>query len=203
MLTPTALHFIMPACPDPQSWSEHLRTAAAEWNIDSELRWAYWLANIAEETGELRHLSENLGYRAEALMAAWPKRFPDMATALRYDRQPEPIANRAYALRLGNGDEASGDGWRYRGRGCLMVTGRTNYLNAGDALGLDLLEDPDLLAQPAAAARSAGWYWGANALHRYCDQADFKALVRAINGGTTGLDRRLAYLGRALHALEA
>ena len=203
MLTAAALRFILPHCPDPAPWAETLSIAADEWGIDTQMRWAYWLANIAVETGELRHLEENLAYRAETLMRLWPRRWPTMDAALPYDRDPQRIANRAYALRLGNGDEASGDGWRYRGRGALMVTGRTNYLNCGVALGLDLLENPDALAAPLAAARSAGWFFGAHALHRYCDQADFHGLVRAINGSETGLDQRLAYLGLALHALEA
>lgn len=202
MLTAAALRHLMPRCPDPAAWAATLHAAATEWTIATPGRLAAWLANIAAETGELRHLEENLAYRAERLMAVWPRRFPTMDEALPFDRQAERIANRVYAARMGNGDESSGDGWRYRGRGCLMLTGRAAYAAAGAALGLPLKDNPDLLLQPVPAARAAGWYWWQRGLRQFIDHDDFDGLCRAINGGGHGLDARRAYYRTALETLD-
>lgn len=202
MITAGLLKYACPSCPAPAEWAEALHAAATAWNIDTPVRLAYWLANVAHETAGLTRLEENLNYSKVGLMTTWPRRFPDPPTAELYARQPERIANRAYALRLGNGDEASGDGWKYRGRGALQVTGRINYRNAGQALGLDLEEAPDLLARLDHGCQAAGWFWGANALHRYADQEDFEGLVRAINGALNGFTERRQHLARIAHALD-
>jgi putative chitinase len=203
MITAALIHYLCPACRAPAEWAEALAAAATAWNIDTPLRLAYWLANIAHETAGCTRLEENLNYGAVGLMATWPRRFPDPEVAERYARQPERIANRAYALRLGNGDEASGDGWKYRGRGALQVTGRHNYRLAGAALGIDFEDAPDLLARIDHGCMAAGWFWGANALHRFADAEDFEGCLRAINGGVNGRPERLTHLARALHALDA
>lgn len=200
MLTPAILTRIAPACRDPKGWAPILDDAAWEWSIRSPARLAYWVAQLAHESQQFNRLVENLNYSADGLLRMWPRRFADVADE--YAHQPVKIANRAYAGRMGNRDEASGDGWRYRGRGLVMITFHQNYLNCGDALGVDLLAAPEQLEAPVMAARSAGWYWGANALHRYADQGDFKGLTRAINGAETGMADREQFLARAIEALD-
>ncbi len=141
-------------------------------------------------------------------MSTWPKRFPTLADAQTYARQPEKIANRAYAGRLGNGDEQSGDGWQYRGRGIIQITGRGNYQEVGAALGLPLEAQPELLEQPDNAALSAGWFWKSHLLNPLADHqtddiddADFVTITTKINGGTVGLADRRAYWVHARAAL--
>ena len=135
-----------------------LNRAMARWKIDSRVRQAAFLAQVGHESGQLRNLVENLNYSADALTRVWPLRF-SAQTASAYARQPEKIANKVYGGRMGNGPDASGDGWRYRGRGLLQITGRSNYREAGQGLGLPLEDDPGLLEQAEHAAQSAGWWW--------------------------------------------
>ncbi|MFI0609836.1 MAG: glycoside hydrolase family 19 protein [Anaerolineae bacterium] len=201
-LTAGMLRMIATACRAPAEWAEALHKAATAWGIDTPTRLAYWLANVAHETAAFNRLEENLNYSVIGLMSTWPRRFPDVETAERYARRPERIANRAYALRLGNGDEESGDGWRYRGRGALQITGRHSYRLAGQSLGLDLEESPDLLARLDHGTQAAGWYWAANGLNRFADREEFLGLCRAINGGDNGRVERQIYLERALRAVE-
>ncbi|TAN57611.1 MAG: glycoside hydrolase family 19 protein [Magnetospirillum sp.] len=178
-----------------------LAEACAEWGIDTPLRLAAFLAQIAHESGQFRSLAENLNYSAEALLRVFPRHF-DAGRAAAYARQPERIAARVYANRMGNGDEASGDGWRYCGRGLIQVTGKTNYAACGAALGLDLIAQPELLEHPGPAARSAGWFWHRNALNRPADARDIETITRRTNGGLTGLEDRKAHYARACAALE-
>lgn len=178
-----------------------LAEACAEWGIDTPLRLAAFLAQIAHESGQLRHLAENLNYSAEALLRVFPRHF-DAGQAAAYARQPQRISSRVYANRMGNGDEVSGDGWRYRGRGLIQVTGKTNYAACGTALGLDLIAQPDLLEQPGPAARSAGWFWHRNGLNRPADARDIATITRRINGGLTGLEDRKAHYAHACAAME-
>lgn len=202
MLTAATLKAIVPTCRAPEEWAAALAGAAAQWNIDTPARMAFWLANVAHETAGCTRLEENLNYSTVGLMATWPRRFPAPETATLYARQPEKIANRAYALRMGNGTEDSGDGWRYRGRGALQITGRYNYRICGLDLGVELEESPDLLARLDLGCMAAGWFWGHNALHRFADRDDFSGCIRAINGGDAGRMERVGYLARAQHHLE-
>jgi putative chitinase len=180
-----------------------LNSAFESWGIDTPDRVAAFLAQAAHESDELQALEENLNYSAEGLLRTWPRRFsPDDAAF--YQRQPERIANRAYAHRLGNGDEASGDGWRFRGRGIFQLTGRANYRAASVGVCGDadtLLFNPELVATPPYACETAGWYWHTRGLNRFADRADFEGLTRAINGGTNGLVDRVAHWHRAIEAL--
>lgn len=162
-----------------------LNRAMLRWKIDSRVRIAAFLAQIGHESGQLRALSENLNYSAEALMRTWPSRF-DAQTAQAYARQPERIANRAYGGRMGNGPESSGDGWRYRGRGLIQITGRANYRAAGQALGLPLEEHPELLEQPEHAAQSAAWWWAQHGLNDLADAGRFRDIGSIINTGQPG-----------------
>jgi putative chitinase len=129
-------------------------------------------------------------------MATWPSRFPADLAAARA-RQPEKIANIAYASRMGNGNAASSDGWTYRGRGLIQITGRANYQECGDDLGIDLIGNPDLLIQPQYAALSAAWFWELNGLNELADRDQFNSITRRINGGLNGLQDRLLLWARA------
>ncbi|EME70985.1 glycoside hydrolase family 19 [Paramagnetospirillum caucaseum] len=203
MLTADILRAALPAArpTDIARFATPLAEACAEWVIDTPLRQAAFLAQIAHESGQFRALAENLNYSAEALLRVFPRHF-DAGQAATYARQPQRIGSRVYANRMGNGDEASGDGWRYRGRGLIQVTGKANYAACGTALGLDLIAQPDLLEQPAPAARSAVWFWHRNGLNRPADARDIETITRRINGGLTGLDDRKAHYAHACAALE-
>jgi putative chitinase len=203
MLTADILRAALPAArpTDIARFATPLAEACAEWGIDTPLRLAAFLAQIAHESGQLRLLVENLNYSAEALLRVFPRHF-DAAQAAAYARQQERIAARVYANRMGNGAEASGDGWRYRGRGLIQVTGHDNYAACGTALGLDLIAQPELLERPGPAARSAGWFWHRHDLSRLADARDIATITRRINGGLTGLDDRKACYAHTCAALE-
>ncbi|TAN58604.1 MAG: glycoside hydrolase family 19 protein [Magnetospirillum sp.] len=203
MLTADILRAALPAArpTDITRFAPPLTEACAEWGIDTPLRLAAFLAQIAHESGQLRALVENLNYSAEALLRVFPHHF-DAVQAGAYARHPDRIASRGYANRMGNGDEASDDGWRYRGRGLIQVTGKTNYAACGTALGLNLIAQPELLEQPGPAARSAAWFWHRNGLNRPADARDIETITRRINGGLTGLEDRKAHYARACAALE-
>lgn len=216
-ITATQLAAIMPRNPEPAAWTPILNAAMAEFEIAANAaRIAAFLAQIAHESGELRSLRESLRYStAKGICATWPKRFPTEASAAPYvsqrgvdDGRDQALANRVYAGRMGNGDVASGDGWRYRGRGLLQVTGRENYRTTGRQLGLPLEAQPERLEERTPAARSAGLFWqnhGLNALaddfSNDDDDADFVAITIAINGGRNGLAERREYWARAEKAL--
>lgn len=210
-ITQTQLGRIMPRNPDIPTWTSVLNSAMAEFQIASRAdRIAAFLAQIAHESGEMRRMVENLNYStAKRICAVWPKRFPTEADAAPYVGQPEKLANRVYAGRMGNGDASSGDGWRFRGRGLLQVTGRGNYKAVGAALGLPLSGNPDLLLQAGPAARSAANYWKSHGLNELADDrsdddddADFVTITVKINGGKNGLSERRAYWASARAALN-
>lgn len=162
-----------------------LNRAALRWKIDSRVRTAAFLAQVGHESGQLRNLVENLNYSAEALARTWPTRFTPQAAGA-YARQPEKIANRVYAGRMGNGPESSGDGWRYRGRGLIQLTGRDNYRAAGAALGLPLEDQPKLLEQADHAAQSAAWWWAKHGLNELADAGRIQDIGSIINTGRPG-----------------
>jgi len=162
-----------------------LNRAMLRWKIDSRLRAAAFLAQIGHESGQLRVLVENLNYSADALVRTWPSRFTAQ-TAPAYARQPEKIANRVYGGRMGNGLESSGDGWRYRGRGLIQLTGRDNYRAAGAALGLPLEDQPELLEQADHAAQSAAWWWAKHGLNELADAGRIQDIGSIINTGKPG-----------------
>lgn len=158
-------------------------------------------ATIMVETGpELKAkflpVVENLNYGAEGLRKTWPKRFPSPTVALEYARKPEAIANYVYASRNGNGDEASGDGWRYRGRGLIQLTGRRNYRNAGLALGHDYEAEPDLVLDLTHAAPIFAWYWAEHGLPQVCETAQWDTARQIVNGGEIGLEAFKACIRR-------
>lgn len=163
-------------------------------------RVAAFLAQIAHESSELTQVTENLNYSVQGLRAVFKRHFA-LQELEKFAHHPIDIANRVYAFRNGNGSEATGDGWRYRGRGLLQVTGRANYAHCGEALGLDLIEYPDLLIEPAYAARAAGWFWSSRNINACADKEDIVGVTRIVNGGVNGLDHRKAWYARAKEVL--
>ena len=185
-------------------WLPHISHAANRYQIDATpRRLSAWLATIAHESARLTRTVENLNYSATGLAQTWPARYADMtgqpnATAQRIARRQEDIANLTYAGRLGNGSAGSGDGWRYRGRGLIQITGRSNYAASGISLGLDLIDHPELLEQPHYAALSAAEWWSRNGCNQLADTGDMAAVTRRVNGGLTGLNDRLKLYSAAL-----
>ena len=164
-------------------WADPLNEAFERFDINTPARIAGFMGQAMHETGNLRTLTENLNYRMESLMTVWPSRFPDIDMAAQYHRQPEKIANFVYANRMGNGAPETGEGWKYRGRGIFQLTGKSNYEAAGKEMGVDLLTDPDQVAQPRMAALTAGWYWSKNKMNELADKGDTAALGRVVNIG--------------------
>jgi len=170
-----------------------LKAAAAYYKL-SPNRAAHFFAQTAHESGNFKAFSENLNYGAKGLRGIFGKYFPTDAMAKAYERQPQKIANRVYANRMGNGDEASGEGWLFRGRGSLQLTGKFNFKAFSDYIGRpDVMTNPDLVATELAF-ESALWFFDKNKLWSICDQgindAAILALTKRINGGTHGLDDR-------------
>lgn len=180
-----------------------LDAAMTAFTINTPKRAAAFLAQAAHESIGFTRLQENLSYSTpERLMEVFKGRFTGLADAAQYLRQPEKLANRVYANRLGNGDTSSGDGWRFRGRGLFQLTGRANYMAAGDGLGTDYKANPDLVAEPPDAAFTAAWYWAVGNLNAMADLGQIDTITRRINGpAMLGADERRALYQRFLQVL--
>jgi len=175
-----------------------LNLAMRKFGIDTPLRKAHFLAQVIHESGHFRYVEENLNYSAGALRMVFRKYFPVDAMAEKYAGQPEAIANRVYANRMENGDERSGDGWRYRGRGLIQLTGRRNYRRCGNGIGANLEDYPDVVAENTFyAVTASAWYWRDNNLNWFADKDDIEEVTRAINGGLNGLRGRHVLLEKA------
>jgi putative chitinase len=185
---------------DPK-WVGPLNETFERFSILTPRQQAAFLGQCGHECGNFRVLEENLNYRAETLMKIWPRRFPTLEIANQYARQPKKIANKVYADRMGNRDEASGDGYRFRGRGCIQLTGSANYFHAGKALGVDFIMEPDLVATPQYAALTAGFFWNTQKLNAIAESGNNLALTKKINGGTIGLNDRILHTNQALALL--
>lgn len=177
-----------------------MAAACARFGIDRPVRIAAFLSQCAHESGGFRLREESLSYSAPRLMKVWPKRFPTLAAAQAYARMPERLANKVYANRMGNGDPASGDGWRFRGRGFKQLTGRSNYTAFAAAVGKPLDEILDYIETDEGACMSAGWFWSSNRLNALADARDIKELTKRINGGDIGLRERTALFHAACAA---
>jgi putative chitinase len=164
------------------------------YQINTPLRASHFLAQIAHESGCLNFTEENLNYGAQLLVKVFPHFFPNMIVAMPYDHKPQAIANVIYANRMGNGDAASNDGWNFRGRGAIQITGKLNYSALCQVLGVDLIKNPDLLEQPQYSMLAAGNYWKTRGLNELADHDDILTITKKINGGTNGLDERKHYL---------
>jgi len=182
-------------------WVDALNETFSRFNITTNNQKAMFIGQCGHECGNFRLLEENLNYRAETLMKLWPKRFPSLEFAKQYEKNPRKIANSVYANRMGNRDEASGDGYRFRGRGALQCTGHSTYFHAGKALGVDFVMQPDLVATPKYAALTAGWFWETHKLNPPADALDYTKVTKIINGGTIGLNDRIKHVQHALAVL--
>jgi putative chitinase len=171
-------------------WVVALNETCEEFAIDTPFRIAGFLSNVAHESAGFKFVKENLNYSAASLMRVWPSRFPNVEIAQRYAMQPEKIANRAYADRMGNGDEASQDGAKFLGRGLIQLTGKNNYVAYSLACNNEALQHPEIVEQPKYAAESAGWFWNVNRLNTLADAQDIGGMCKRINGGYNGLDDR-------------
>ncbi|MEI7064762.1 glycoside hydrolase family 19 protein [Dickeya chrysanthemi] len=169
--------------------------------INTPLRFAHFIAQVAHESNELRARVENLNYSAKGLRSVFGRYFTTEEMAAQCERKPESIANIVYANRLGNGATETGDGWKYRGRGLIQLTGRDNYRTCGSAIGQDLVTNPDLISQnPEVSVAAAIWFWKKNGLSELADQDDINTITRRINGGLNGLADRKNYLAKAKRA---
>ena len=175
-----------------------LNTAMNRYQIVGAKRIAAFVAQVGHESGHLRRLVENLNYSADALLKTWPNRF-GTELAKFVERNPKLIANIAYGNRMGN--TAPGDGWKYRGRGLIQITGKNNYRSCGEALGLDLIAQPELLEKSQHTCMSAAWFWAVNGLNTLADAGKFDAITQRINGGQNGAADRQALYARALKVL--
>ena len=178
-------------------WFEPLKETFEKYQIDTPKRQAAFIGQCMHESNNFKTLTENLNYSARGLMNTWPSRFPTEEFANQYARNPEKIANRVYGGRMGNGPEETGEGWKYRGRGIKQLTGKENYERCGAGLGVNLVENPDLLLEPKYAALSAGWYWNKHNINQLADRGDIETMTRRINGGLLGLDARRAAIQKA------
>ena len=177
-----------------------------KFNIFTAPQQASWIGQCGHECGNFKIMEENLNYRAVTLLKLFPRTpkrawgfTPEEAAA--YEKQPRKIANRIYGNRMGNRDEASGDGFRFRGSGFLQLTGMNNFYHAGQALGVDFIMQPELVRTPMYAAQTAGWFWQTHRLNQYADSGDILTMTKRINGGTIGLEDRKKHIEHALHVL--
>jgi putative chitinase len=184
-------------------WVEPLEEVFHRYEINTPERQAAFIGQCAHESMNFTKLEENMNYSAEGLMKTWPSRFPTLESAKPYHRNPEKIANKVYAGRMGNGPEETGEGWLYHGRGLIQLTGKDNYTLAGDALNMDFIHSPDYVLVPKYAALTAGWFWNKRNLNKEADAKDFTGMTKKINGGTIGLDDRIAHIKHAQEVLTA
>lgn len=213
IISPIQLLRIAPRCPDTIAWVRALNEAMREFAIEGRLQAAHWLAQLAHESTEFSRLVENLNYTdPERIARIFRSSFDldadgvidpeEIEFARGFVRSPILLANRAYAGKHGNGGESSGDGWRYRGRGPIGLTFKGNYARAGQALGLPLVERPEIVMDPDVGARVAGWYWADRKIGPLADANDLRAVTKKINPGLAGLEDRRRYLQTAMRVLS-
>lgn len=188
----------------PDSVIAQIPETAAKFGINTPLRLAHFLAQCGHESAGFKATQENLNYGAKGLISIFKKYFPTEAEALKYERKPEMIANKVYASRMSNGAEASGDGWKFRGRGYIQLTGRANYTAFGKAIGEDIPATPDLVATKYPLL-SAAWFWSTNGLNGLADKGasdvDVTAITKRVNGGVIGLADRIKHFKEYYHLL--
>jgi len=182
-----------------EKWLGPLNETFQKYDISTPARQASFIGQCQHESNNFRVLEENLHYSAAALMRVWPSRFPNLDVASQYANNPEKIANKVYAGRMGNTQD--GDGWAFHGRGCIQLTGRDSYDRCGKAFGVDLINQPQLLVDPYYAVLSAGWFWNRAGLNALADAQDYDTMTKRINGGLLGLDDRKAKIAKALSIL--
>ena len=173
-----------------------------KFEINTPLRLAHFLAQCGHESGGFKVVSENLNYSAAGLQSIFKKYFTP-ESAKEYQRKPEKIANIVYANRMGNGPQASGEGYKFRGRGLIQLTGKSNYSGFATDSGITIDEAVAYLSTPEGAVESAAWFWNKNGLNALADKDDVTAVTKRINGGTIGLDDRIKHTNEFKHILGA
>jgi putative chitinase len=209
IITASLLSTVLPKCQSPAVWASVLNPACEKYAINTRDRVAAFWAQTGYESASFNCLQEDLNYSSSLrLMKVWPKRFPTEALAQLYIQNPEKLANYVYQKRLGNGDAASGDGFRYLGRGIIQITGRSNYAALSKVLAFDFVQEPERLLEPKWAALSAAWFWASNGLNALADDEtgdddleDFSQITKRINGGTTGIQARFALFKKMIVAI--
>lgn len=186
---------------DAHKWLPYLNEALLKYDIDTPFRQAGFISQVCHESGNLQFVVENLNYSVAGLQKVFSKYFTKKL-AEEYERQPERIANRVYANRMGNGDEQSGDGWKYRGRGLIQLTGKTNYMLFMMEVNNEALIKPNSVAEPDLACESAAWFWNRNDLNSFADKQDVRGMTRKINGGFNGLEDRQIKYNKVLATLK-
>lgn len=189
--------------PKLTNWYEALCSICPKYGINTKKRLAAFISQCAHESGDFKFLSENFNYGAEGLMKTWPNRFPTLDIARSYQRNPQKIANAVYANRMGNGDAASGDGWRYIGRGLIQLTGKQNYQRFASSVKMEIEQVPEYLGTFKGAVESACFFWSMNSLNVEADAGDIKMMTKKINGGFHGLDDRTQRYNKAIKILSA
>jgi putative chitinase len=184
-------------------WYAALVKILPDYDINTSKRIAAFIAQCAHESGKFTAITENLNYRASSLKKVFPKYFSTDALANAYAGQPEKIANKVYANRMGNGTESSGDGWKYRGAGLIQITGKTNHQAFATSVDMPIAEVPEYLRTFEGAVQSACFFWETNKLNQYADSGDIVTLSKRINGGTNGLEDRQKYYALATTVLAA
>lgn len=182
-------------------WHDALAQLLPKYELNTAERIAAFLAQCAHESGNFVFIKENLNYRWQSLRKVFPKYFPTDQLAQQYEKQPEKIANRVYANRMGNGPEESGDGYKFCGRGLIQVTGRENYSWFAASLHISPEEASEYMETFEGAAQSACWFWESNNLNQWADKRDILTLTKRINGGTIGLEDRKKHYEHCLHVL--
>jgi putative chitinase len=206
MLTLSQLKQLLPKNPYVEHWHRALSQLLSDYDINTPNRIAAFVAQCAHESGGFMVLKENLNYKAATLRKIFPKYFPNDQIANDYASRPNKqvaIASKVYANRMGNGDEASQEGYKFCGRGLIQLTGKSNYQAFADSLEMDINDVPDYLATFEGASQSACWYWETNKLNQWADAGDILTLTKRINGGTIGLEDRKKHYDHALHVLGA
>ena len=206
ILTKDKLNKLIPNNPYLVHWFNALDELLPEYGIDTPRRVAAFIAQCSHESGSFRTIRENLNYRWQTLRKLFPRHFTTDEIAQRYASMPnkhEAIANRIYANRMGNGPEESGDGFRYRGRGLIQLTGKENYSWFAASLEIPLEEAIEYVETFEGAVQSACWFWETNNLNQWADKDDIVTLTKRINGGTIGLEDRIKHYEHAKEILEA
>ena len=204
MLTLSQLKQLLPKNPYVEHWHRALSQLLSDYDINTPNRIAAFVAQCSHESGGFMVLKENLNYKAVTLRKIFPKYFPNDQIAQDYASRPNKqvaIASKVYANRMGNGDEASQEGYKFCGRGLIQLTGKSNYQAFADSLEMDINDVPEYLVTFEGACQSACWFFEVNNLNRFSDQNDIKGLTRAINGGYIGLEDRIKHYEHALHIL--
>jgi len=205
MITGAQFRQLFPRAQDPDSWAESMNNVFPTYEINTPQRVAAFLAQCGHESGGWTTFEENLNYSAKGLNGIFKKYFPTLDSAQPYERKPQMIANRVYGGRMGNGPESSGDGYKYRGRGPIQLTGKDNYRAFAKEMFEDwenLFDNPDWVTSDRDfALMSAIWFWNKNKLNVQADSGDIKLMTKKINGGYIGLEDRIHHYQEAINLL--